>query len=49
MDRTYPARRTAWRYISLLVLVVLAIGGWSWFWYAATGRAQATVEGWRAR
>jgi hypothetical protein len=44
-----PRRRTGRRYIALLILVSLAIGGWSWFWYAATERAQATVDGWRAR
>jgi hypothetical protein len=42
-------RRTGRRYLALLLLVVLAIGGWSWFWYAATEKAQATVDGWRAR
>ncbi|MEI8277948.1 MAG: DUF2125 domain-containing protein [Hyphomicrobiales bacterium] len=49
MTTAYPARRTAWRYISLLVLVAALFGGWSWFWVAATDKAQATVEGWRAR
>jgi hypothetical protein len=45
----YPARRTYWRYVSMLLLVAALFGGWSWFWYAATDKAQATVEGWRAR
>jgi hypothetical protein len=49
MDSPHPPRRTAWRYISLLLLVAALFGGWSWFWYAATERAQATVDGWRAR
>jgi hypothetical protein len=49
MTTTYPARRTFWRYIILLLLVAALFSGWSWFWYAATGKAQATVEGWRAR
>ena len=49
MERSYPARRTTWRYISMLLLVAILFGGWSWFWYAATGKAQATVDGWRAR
>ena len=49
MTTVYPARRTAWRYISLLLLAAALFGGWSWFWVAATGKAQATVEGWRAR
>ena len=49
MAKTYSTRRTGWRYVSLLVLVAALFGGWSWFWYYATGKAQATVEGWRAR
>jgi hypothetical protein len=49
MANTYSTRRTGWRYVSLLVLVAALFGGWSWFWYYATGKAQATVEGWRAR
>lgn len=49
MASSYPARRTAWRYITMLVLVVAVCAGWSWFWYAATDKAQATVDGWRAR
>ena len=49
MDSPYPARRTAWRYISMLLLIAALFGGWSWFWYAATEKAQATVDGWRAR
>jgi hypothetical protein len=42
-------RRTGRRYVVLLLLIVLAIAGWSWFWYAATEKAQATIDGWRAR
>ncbi len=49
MTTVYPARRTAWRYIALLALVAALICGWSWFWFAATNKAQATVDGWRAR
>src|SRR5665647_1310929 len=49
MAIAYSTRRTGWRYISLLVLVAALFGGWSWFWYYATGKAQTTVEGWRAR
>lgn len=49
MANSYPARRTGRRYISMLVLVAVLFGGWSWFWVYATGKAQATVEGWRAR
>jgi len=42
-------RRRRRRYIVLLVLVAILIGGWSWFWYFAADKAQAAVEGWRAR
>jgi hypothetical protein len=41
--------RTTRRYIALLILVVALIGGWSGFWYYAAGKAEATIEGWRAR
>jgi hypothetical protein len=33
----------------LLVLVGGLFGGWSWLWTYASGKAQATIEGWRAR
>lgn len=33
----------------MIVLVALLIGGWSVFWYVAAGKAQATLDGWRAR
>ncbi len=33
----------------MLFLVALLFGGWSWFWFSATGKVQAAVEGWRAR
>jgi hypothetical protein len=33
----------------MLMLVAALAGGWSWFWYFAAGKAQAAVEGWRAR
>lgn len=49
MANTYSTRRTGWRYVSLLVLVAALFAGWSGFWYYATGKAQATIEGWRAR
>lgn len=49
MPRTDPTRRGGGRYITMLFLVAALFGGWSWFWYAATEKAQATVEGWRAR
>jgi hypothetical protein len=44
-----PSSRTTWRYGAMLILVVLLFGGWSWFWFSATGKVQAAVEGWRAR
>jgi len=41
--------RTTRRYAALLILVALLFGGWSWFWFYAAGKVEATVEGWRAR
>jgi hypothetical protein len=49
MTRSCSARRRNWRYISLLILVAALFGGWSWFWTFAAGKAEATIEGWRAR
>jgi hypothetical protein len=49
MERTRSARRRLWRYITLVVLVAALFGGWSWFWHYAADKAQAAVEGWRAR
>ena len=49
LDPTRSARRRKRRYIMLLVLIVVAAAGWSWFWYYAADRAQAAVDGWRAR
>ena len=43
------ARRRRRRYIVTLVLFVALIGGWSWFWYFAAGKAEVTAAGWRAR
>jgi hypothetical protein len=37
------------RYITLLVLVAVLFGGWSWLWTYASGKAEATIDGWRAR
>lgn len=47
-DTSFSARRRR-RYVSLVVLVVALIGGWSGFWYYAAGRAQTVLDGWRAR
>jgi hypothetical protein len=33
----------------MLVLVLALIGGWSWFWSYATGKAQTGLDGWLAR
>lgn len=49
MTTSPSARRTRRRYITLLLLVALLFGGWSGLWFYATGKAQATVESWRAR
>ena len=38
-----------WRYVALVILVAALFGGWSWFWHYAAGKAQAAVDGWRAR
>ena len=43
------ARRRNRRYIGMLVLLVALIGGWSWFWHYAAGRAETAIAGWRAR
>jgi len=43
------ARRRTRRYFILLILVAVVIGGWSWVWTYAAGRAEAELEGWRAR
>jgi hypothetical protein len=49
MARTSSARRRTWRYITLLILIAALFGGWSWLWHYAAGKAEATIEGWRAR
>src|SRR6185437_5918387 len=47
--RTRSARRRTWRYIGMLVLVLVGVAGWSWFWHYAAGQAQIAIDGWRAR
>ncbi len=42
-------RGRRYRYIATLVLFVALIGGWSWFWDFASGRAHTTIDAWRAR
>jgi hypothetical protein len=49
MEKTRSERRRMGRYITLVILVAALIGGWSWFWHYAADKAQAAVEGWRAR
>jgi hypothetical protein len=42
-------RRRNGRYIALLILIAALVGGWSWLWHYAAGRAEVTIDGWRAR
>lgn len=49
MDQLYPEKRGIARYIILLLLVAALFGGWSAFWYYASGKVEATIDGWRAR
>jgi hypothetical protein len=49
MTTTVSSRRTTRRYILLLLLIGMLFGGWSWLWYYTSGKAEATVEGWRTR
>jgi hypothetical protein len=48
-NRTCSARRRNRRYIGTVVLFFALIGGWSWFWHYAAGKAEVAIEGWRAR
>lgn len=48
-SRSRSARRRTWLYVGMLVFVVALIGGWSWFWRYSASRAEAAVDGWRAR
>jgi hypothetical protein len=47
--RSHSARRRRYRYVGTLLLFVALIGGWSWFWIFAAGKAENTVAAWRAR
>jgi hypothetical protein len=49
MDQDYPEKRGIARYVILLLLVAALFGGWSAFWFYASGKVEATIEGWRAR
>ena len=42
-------RRTGLRYTILVFIVFALIAGWSGFWKVAAGKAETTIEGWRAR
>ena len=42
-------RRTGLRYTILLFIVLALVAGWTGFWKFAAGKAQETIEGWRAR
>ncbi len=37
------------RYITVLILFVGLVGGWSLLWYFAAAKAEATINGWRER
>jgi hypothetical protein len=49
MARPRSSLRRIQRYVTLLVLVAILFGGWSWLWHYASGRAETTLDGWRAR
>lgn len=50
MTLELPARRSSSRrYVVLIILVALLIGGWCGFWYVAASKARDVLEGWRAR
>ena len=42
-------RRTGLRYTVLLFIVFALVAGWTGFWKFAAGKAQETMDGWRAR
>jgi hypothetical protein len=42
-------RRTGLRYTILLFIVLALVAAWTGFWKFAAGKAQETIEGWRAR
>lgn len=49
MTSPHYERRRNRRYMMLLILLAALFGGWSWLWYFAAGKAQTTIDGWRAR
>ena len=48
-SRSRSARRRKRRYIGTLILFLALVGGWSYLWYYATGKAEVAIDGWRAR
>jgi len=48
-SRARSARRRKRRYIGTLILFLALVGGWSYLWYYATGKAEVAIDGWRTR
>ena len=48
-SRSRSARRRKRRYIGTLILFLALVGGWSYLWYYATGKAEVAIDGWRTR
>ena len=48
-SRSRSARRRKRRFIGTLILFLALVGGWSYLWYYATGKAEVAIDGWRAR
>ncbi len=49
MAKSRIERRRNRRYILLVIMVAALFGGWSWLWNYASHKAEATIDGWRAR
>jgi len=49
LESLQSRRRTGLRYTILLFIVFALIAGWTGFWKFAAGKAQETIDGWRAR
>ena len=48
-SRSRSARRRKRRYIGTLILFLALVGGCSYLWYYATGKAEVAIDGWRTR
>ena len=48
-SRSRSARRRKRRYIGTLIFFLALVGGWSYLWYYATGKAEVAIDRWRAR